>query len=91
MGTRIVETAEYGQMMRRMLKAYRRRIAQPGHAGDIAELASLAAMAADVDAAITQAVAGLRDDYSWADIGAALGITRQAAYQRYGLRRGVSA
>jgi hypothetical protein len=39
----------------------------------------------DIDTAIGQAVTGLRAfGYSWADIGARLGITRQAAQQRRG-------
>jgi hypothetical protein len=42
-------------------------------------------LSADIDAAIGQAVIGLRSfGYSWADIGIRLGITRQAAQQRWG-------
>jgi hypothetical protein len=37
------------------------------------------------DAAMAEAVKGLRDQgYSWADIGSRLGISRQAAQQRWG-------
>jgi hypothetical protein len=40
---------------------------------------------ADLDTAIGQAVTGLRDfGYSWADIGLRLGVSRQAAQQRWG-------
>jgi len=39
----------------------------------------------EIDAAIGQAVTGLRSfGYSWAEIGTRLGITRQAAQQRWG-------
>ena len=42
-------------------------------------------LAAEIDTAITEAVKGLRTfGYSWAEIGARLGITRQAAQQRWG-------
>ena len=42
-------------------------------------------LADDIDTAIGDAVTGLRDfGYSWADIGTRLGVTRQAAQQRWG-------
>ena len=42
-------------------------------------------LAAGLDEAIGQAVTGLRQaGYSWAEIGLRLGITRQAAHQRWG-------
>ena len=42
-------------------------------------------LAAEIDDAISQAVKGLRaSGYSWAEIGSRLGITRQAARQRWG-------
>ena len=42
-------------------------------------------LADEIDAAIGQAVTGLREfGYSWAEIGSRLGITRQAAQQRWG-------
>ena len=42
-------------------------------------------LADQIDIAIGQAVTGLRGfGYSWAEIGARLGITRQAAQQRWG-------
>jgi hypothetical protein len=61
--------------------AYARRIAD----GDIESLTPMAALADDIDAAIRTAVTGLRQlGYSWADIGTRLGVTRQAAQQRWG-------
>lgn len=42
-------------------------------------------LAPELDEAIAQAVTGLREaGYSWAEIAARLGITRQAAQQRWG-------
>ena len=42
--------------------------------------------AAEIDTAIGQAVTGLRaTGYSWAEIGLRLGVTRQAAQQRWGI------
>jgi hypothetical protein len=42
-------------------------------------------LAAEIDDAITEAVKGLRTfGYSWTEIGSRLGITRQAAQQRWG-------
>ena len=42
-------------------------------------------LSAEIDTAIAQAVHGLRGSgYSWAEIGSRLGITRQAAQQRWG-------
>ena len=45
----------------------------------------MTSVAAELDDAISQAVAGLRAaGYSWADIAARLGVTRQAVQQRWG-------
>lgn len=78
---RVVETAEYAAFVRRILRAYGRRLA----VGDAEALPDLLALAGEVDAVIGQAVAGLRKDgYSWSEIGAGLGTTKQAAQQRFG-------
>lgn len=79
--TAAVENDDYAAFARRILRAYARRIAS----GDIDALVLLTGLAADVEDATRQAVTGLRDfGYSWADIGTRLGITRQAAHQRWG-------
>lgn len=80
------ETPEFGAMVRRMVKAYGARVA----AGDIESLAQLVELRADVDRHIADAAAALHQDhgdrpgYSWTDIARVLGITRQAARQRFG-------
>jgi hypothetical protein len=77
----VVENDAYSAFARRVLRAYARRIAT----GDIDALALITALAADIDTAIAEAVAGLRaTGYSWAEIGTRLGISRQAAQQRWG-------
>ncbi len=77
---RVVENTEYAAFGRRILRALGRRIA----AGDVDALPDLAALAAEVDAAIGDAVTGLRAaGYSWGEIASRLGVTRQAAHQRW--------
>lgn len=81
---REVETPEYGAMVRRMIRAYGRRVAD----ADDVDLGKMVAMRDDLDAAIAAAVAGQVDrGASWTDVGRALGITRQAAWKRFGLTR----
>ena len=61
--------------------AYSRRVA----VGDVEALTGLISLADDINEAIDHAVHGLREaGYSWADIGSWLGISRQAAQQRWG-------
>jgi len=77
----VVENDAYAAFTRRILAAYARRIAT----GDIDALTAMTGLAADIDTAIAYAVTGLRGyGYSWAEIGSRLGITRQAAQQRWG-------
>jgi hypothetical protein len=78
---RITENDEYAVFLQRVIRAYSRRVAS----GDIEALFYMTGLAADLDTAISQAVTGLLAcGYSWADIGLRLGITRQAAQQRWG-------
>jgi hypothetical protein len=78
---RVTENDEYADFLRRVIRAYSRRVAH----GDIEALIHMTTLADDIDTAIGQAVAGMRDyNYSWAEIGLRLGITRQAAQQRWG-------
>jgi hypothetical protein len=79
---RVTENDEYAAFLRRVIAAYSRRVAR----GDIDALTGMARLDDDLDAAIHHAVSELRarHGYSWADIAARLGITRQAAQQRWG-------
>ncbi|WP_309238702.1 hypothetical protein [Actinoplanes aureus] len=80
---RHVETDQFDAFTRRILRAYARRVA----AGDVEALAPLAALSAEVDAVVRLAVAGLRRNpysYSWDEIARRLGVSKQAAQQRYG-------
>jgi hypothetical protein len=76
-----VENDDYGKFARRVVNGYARRIAT----GDIEALTQMITLADDIEAAIRTAVIGLREHgYSWAEIGSRLGVTRQAAQQRWG-------
>jgi hypothetical protein len=76
-----VEKDDYGAFARRIVAAHGRRIV----AGDVECLRELVALAEEVDRATDVAVAGLRRvGYSCAEIARRLGITRQAAQQRWG-------
>jgi hypothetical protein len=80
---RLVENDDYAAFTRRVLRAYARRVAT----GDVEALTAMTGLSAEIDTAISQAVTGLRAfGYSWAEIGSRLGITRQAAQQRWGTR-----
>ena len=78
---RQVENDEYGAFVRRVLRAYSRRVGD----GDVEGLVLLVGLAEGIDAAMAEAVKGLRGHgYSWTEIAARLGISRQAAQQRWG-------
>ena len=78
---RVVENDEYAAFLRRVIRAYSRRVA----AGDIEAITTMAALADHLEDATRQAITGLRESgYSWADIAMRLGITRQGAQQRWG-------
>ena len=75
-----VENDAYTAFCRRAIRSAGRRVA----AGDVEGLPDLLRLRAEVDAALDVAVTGLRDfGYSWAEIASRLGITRQAAQQRW--------
>lgn len=76
--------SEFVAFARRILRACSRRMA----AADPEDLADLIALRAEVDEAIARAVASVHEGgASWAEIGRALGTTRQAAQQRYRVSR----
>lgn len=75
------ETGEWLSMLRRMIAAAGRRVAD----ADEVELGMLVGLHHDLEDAIAEAVAGQRArGRSWAYIASAMGITRQAAQQRWG-------
>lgn len=67
-------------MLVRMLRAGARRLAS----ADPADFAAMVALSAELDLAMSRAVAGMRaTGFSWAEIAEPLGITRQAAQKRW--------
>lgn len=80
-GRRERETPEYAGMVRRVIRAHGRRVAD----ADPEDLAELVAMHEVLDQAIKDAVVGMRANYgvSWTRIGRAVGLTKQGAQQRY--------
>lgn len=82
-GRRVVENYEYARFTRRILKAYARRVA----AGDVEFLRCMVLLTSEVEQATRDAVKGLRAyGYSWNEIAARLGVSRQAAQMRFGDR-----
>lgn len=75
------ETTEYARFARRIIKAFGRRVAE----GDEIDLVELIAVRDEMDRVIVEGVRGMRENgYSWAYIGRALRISRQAAQMAYG-------
>lgn len=82
---RYVETLDYLAAVRRMMRAAGRRVAD----ADEHELRELLAIRAEVDAAIDRAVLGWREQgRSWAEIGSAAGMSKQAAFKRWASTNG---
>jgi hypothetical protein len=78
---RQVENDEFAAFVRRIMRAYSRRVGD----GDVEALIFMVRLADELDAAIAEAVKGLRGcGYSRTEISSRLGITRQAAQQRWG-------
>lgn len=79
---RSTETLEFAAMMRRMVAAHGRRVAD----GDVEDLADLLALVDLLQDVVTDAVRAsrVRSGRSWSDIARAAGTTRQAAQQRWG-------
>jgi hypothetical protein len=77
----VVENPQFDAFARRIVRAYARRVAN----GDIEALSALRHLSTTVDTATRDAIQGLRAfGYSWSDIAARLGVTRQAAQMRWG-------
>ena len=76
-----VELDAYEPMVRRIIAAHGRRVAN----ADPEDLAGLQALHQAIEEALTVAIQGQRaNGFSWTDIGRGLGSTRQNAQQRYG-------
>lgn len=75
------ETTDYAAMMRRMMKAHGRRVAD----GDVEDLAELMELQTYLDLIVRGAVQAQREDQgkSWTDIARAAGTSRQAAQKKY--------
>lgn len=72
--------SDFVAFSRRILRALARRMA----VSDPEDLTELLALRDDLDAAIDDAVRGLRrNGFSWADIARGTGTTRQAAFARW--------
>jgi len=77
------ETAEVADMVHRVARS----LAKRAEGGDIDALEELVKLQRDLDGYIDRAARGLHAEpglYSWGEIGRWLGITRQAARQRFG-------
>jgi hypothetical protein len=83
-------TQEYQAFTGRILRSYGRK-ALAGEL-DTTALEHLAQIRAEVDAQMVATVHALRTEqggaYSWAQIGEALGMTRAAAFKKYGAAEG---
>jgi hypothetical protein len=80
---REVDTTDYLQFSRRVIRAAGERCAS----ADPFDLGELITLRETVEAAIDAAVAGQRaQGFSWTEVGDGLGISRQAAQQRYAVR-----
>jgi hypothetical protein len=78
--TPAVETASYAQMVRRIIRAYAKRVGD----GDVEDLAVMIDVDHYLHAMIGSAIAAMRaNGLSWADVARATGTTRQAAQQRW--------
>src|SRR5690349_7272206 len=78
---RYVETEAYIRFLRRVLAALANRVGD----ADVELLRGLADLSGVINDLLTDTVHRLRDDhgYSWADVGRALGTTRQSAHERF--------
>lgn len=80
----MIETPDYADMLARMIRAYARRVGD----GDPVDLERMVELRALFDEAIGLAVDGQRSaEFSWREIGEALGTTKQSAQITYGRRR----
>lgn len=83
-----IENSDYYAFVRRIIRSAERK--RTGHIEDLAELAELRT---ELEQAIRNTIGKLRAEpqtaASWTEIGDALGVSQQAAQQRYGGGDGV--
>lgn len=78
---RYIETSDYGTMVKRMIRAYVKRV---GGGEDLEQLAGLADLQRTVNEAVQLAAVQLHQSgHSWTEIARVLGVSRQAARQRF--------
>lgn len=76
-----METPEYAAMMLRLVRRYGVRVGL----GDPIDLTTMTEVRDAFDDAVQAAVDGLiAEGYSWREVGEALGVSKAAAWQRYG-------
>ena len=77
---RVVDTGEYMDFARRVIKAAGERAAL----ADPDDVAALVRLAAEIDVQVLKAVRGMRAaGYTWDQVGWATGTTRQGAHQKW--------
>lgn len=74
--------AEYFKMLARMMRGAHRRVVD----SDPADLAHLIALRDYLDEIVTSAGQGVHERFSWAEMAAELGVTRQAVAKAYGAK-----
>lgn len=74
--------AEYFKMLGRMMRGAHRRVVD----SDPADLAHLIALREYLDAIVTSAGAGVHERFSWGEMAAELGVSRQAVAKAYGAK-----
>ena len=89
---RVVEAGDFGRGAIRMIRAMARRVG----ANDIAEFGLMWQLMGEAEAAVMASIEQLRAErpgskpFSWPEIAAEVGVSRQAVAQWYGRRAGVS-
>lgn len=84
---RVTETADFGAAALRMVRTLARRVGD----GDVDEFGALWQARAEMDRAVAEAVEGLQAaGFSWADMAARAGVSKQALHQWHKRRAGVN-